>query len=413
MPDLTDTSPTDWAYLSEGGATMVFSYIGPPNPAFDGKVLRVRKCRLELMNRRPMDCGITESPVTFAAYYGISITPRLLRPRDPTVDFQREYISRLIDPAYLPRLEPVNPEDPLVETEMWVETLAYRCEPHRPLERRQVDGVDLEAPTPVLATDLVGGQGIAVEIKPKWGFLPSPTYLSDYTRPVKTRTCRFCMHSHLKAQNGETVALGYCPLDLYSGDELRVKKALSSLWDAWANSDGAVNSFRVFVRGKKITPAEKFSIIGLANDLADPKEALLAALLPVLIETPVLSTLAYRQRTLDPLDIEGLAALLAQTGAPLGQPTPADYAAFLSDYLSGSPPADPVRFHSISYLLSATFKDCSVILRVPDGTATVIDLDAKRFDRVRKWQELDWEIASAYAQVPEAERKLCVDSGER
>ncbi|KAJ7681751.1 inositol-pentakisphosphate 2-kinase [Mycena rosella] len=417
MPHLIDTAPTDWAYLSEGGATIVFTYTGAPNPVFDGTVLRLRKGPLELdgdsrLHDRVLSSRtkVFASDEDLAAYYGLSPPPppRPHSPEDPTVEFQRECIARLIPPAHLPNLAYLDATGPT--THVWLETLAAQCEPHRPPERRRTDGIEIAEPTSVLATDLVGGEGIAVEIKPKWGFLPSPMYLSDHTRAVKTRTCRFCMHAHLKATKGETVPRGYCPLDLYSGDESRVKQALSGLWDAWVESDGIVNSFRVFVRGKKIRPAEKSTIVGIANDLADPKEALISALLPVLMTTPVLRTLAHLQRTLDPLDIEGLAALHAQADAPLGpEPTLDEYTAFVSAYLSGGASPADLRYHVLAYLLSATFKDCSVIVRVPDGTATIIDLDAKSVERVRKWHELDWEIACAYALVPEGERKMCVD----
>ena len=75
--------------------------------------------------------------------------------------------------------------------------------------------------------------------KPKWGFLPAPTHLSDETREIKTRTCRFCMHAHLKSTQGADVSLGYCPLDLFSGDAARVTRALHALWDVWIGSGGA------------------------------------------------------------------------------------------------------------------------------------------------------------------------------
>src|SRR5258708_6482561 len=42
-PDATKTSPSDWKYVSEGGATIVFSYAGPPHPDFAHTVLRLRK----------------------------------------------------------------------------------------------------------------------------------------------------------------------------------------------------------------------------------------------------------------------------------------------------------------------------------------------------------------------------------
>ncbi|KAJ7749519.1 inositol-pentakisphosphate 2-kinase [Mycena maculata] len=384
FPSLTDTLPTDWSYLSEGGATIVFSYKGPSNPSFNGTVLRLRK---RVLGSEDED---HHSEIDF------------------TIDFQKEIIERLIPRAHLPRLVPVVVGE---DAGTWLEALAAACEPHRPAERRRTDHIDVKSSNAVLATDLVGGQIIAVEIKPKWGFLPSPTFLSDATRSIKTRTCRFCMHSHLKAQQGDVVALGYCSLDLFSGDESRVKNALSSLWDAWMNSDGAMNNLKVFVHGKKIGPVEQSCILDLLDDATDPKEALISALLPILTATPVLRTLAHLQRTLDALDIEGLAALWDR--APVGpDPTMSEWTDFIATYLAAPslPPADSahLRHHALAYLLSATLKDCSVIVRVPDGTVAVIDLDAKHIDRLRKWARLDAEIVRAYAAVPE--RKVCVDA---
>ncbi|KAF7337935.1 Inositol-pentakisphosphate 2-kinase [Mycena venus] len=374
-PSLTDTLPTDWAYISEGGANIVFVYQGLSSPFFDGTALRLRK-------RESTDKDKDEKDST-----------REIQ----SIEYQKKCLERLIPLVHLPRLE-----------------LVVSARLHRALERREKDGIDVKLPRALLATNLVGGQGIAVEIKPKWGFLPSPTYLSDSTRPIKTRTCRFCMHSHLKAQQGEKVSSGYCPLDLFSGDETRMKAALNSLWDAWSDSDGTTNNFKVFISGKKILPAERASIVGVVNDMADPKDALISALLPVLTNTSILRTLSCLQRTLDALDIEGLAPLwdLASVGT---DPTIAEWAEFVSAYLaapSPAPPADPahLRYHVLAYLLSATFKDCSVIVRVPDGTATVIDLDPKSVDRLRKWEEMDKEIVAAYAGVPVADRKVCVDS---
>lgn len=125
----------------------------------------------------------------------------------------------------------------------------------------------------------------------------------------------------------------------------------------------------------------------------------------------MLRTLARLQRTLDALDIEGLATFWDD--APVGtDPTLAEWSDFISVYLASPapPPAASahLRHHALAYLLSATFKDCSVIVRVPDGTATVIDLDPKSIDRLRKWGRLDSEIVSAYAAVPD--RKVCRDA---
>ena len=64
------------------------------------------------------------------------------------------------------------------------------------------------------------------------------------------------MHSSLKSLEGEPVALGYCPLDLFSPDPNRIRKALNSLYDAWTLTRGKINNLKIFVRGKKITVEE-------------------------------------------------------------------------------------------------------------------------------------------------------------
>ena len=62
------------------------------------------------------------------------------------------------------------------------------------------------------------------------------------------------MHAHLKSAQGENVALGYCPLDLFSRDKLRITCALHTLWNVWITSGAAVNNLKVFVDGQKLVP---------------------------------------------------------------------------------------------------------------------------------------------------------------
>lgn len=69
------------------------------------------------------------------------------------------------------------------------------------------------------------------------------------------------MHSHMKTTEGEDVSLGYCPLDLYSGDKDRVTKALHSLWNVWIGSSGSINNLRVFVEGQMLRPSTLVSVL--------------------------------------------------------------------------------------------------------------------------------------------------------
>ncbi len=149
------------------------------------------------------------------------------------------------------------------------------------------------------------------------------------------------------------------------------------------------------------------------------------ALLPLLLQKPLLNTLEALQRTLDSLDIEGLSTLWARShtssdtvprlGEGEPEPTLAEWESFVGEYLSrtrnedpesdGSPPStSDLRYHILAYLMSATFKDCSVIARFPprqvrdsEPNITVIDLEPKSVARLSHWAQLDKEITEAYA----------------
>ncbi|RDX56425.1 inositol-pentakisphosphate 2-kinase [Lentinus brumalis] len=425
-PHIADTSPHDWKYISEGGSTIVFSYSGPSHPHFDGTALRLRKGPVPA-HEEPEKYA--QPPLAHTLDGGEDVAEdELEEPDDPTIVFQHTVIERLVPKKHLPRLDAVHVE------RRWLQELAELTEPHRPLERRARDRIDTSKRKAVLATDLVGGQGWAVEIKPKWGFLPSPKHLSPETREIKTRTCRFCMHSHLKSTQGEDVSLGYCPLDLFSGDPERVTRALHTLWDVWIGSGGTVNNLRVFVKGKMLKPtADVRNPPPPVHTLTELRDAFTAAILPLLLHTPVLRTLATLQRTLDALDVEGLAALWAalrpddahKLGTGEADPDMDAWTRFVDEYLARQagagesadalPTEDELRYRLAAYLLSASFKDCSVILRMPPrsegaehtGTVTVIDLDVKSIDRLSKWAKLDNEIVNAYRGIVPRD---CVDA---
>lgn len=137
----SSTSPTDWQYVSEGGATIVFSYRGHRHSIFTGNVLRLRKIKFDQI--------AIENPSERAGE----------EPDDPTIEFQRRVTSKLLPPENLPRLETVQVYRP------WLEDLQRLAEGDRPPERRRIDTIDVNRRKAVLATDLVGGEGWAVEIK--------------------------------------------------------------------------------------------------------------------------------------------------------------------------------------------------------------------------------------------------------
>ena len=157
--------------------------------------------------------------------------------------------------------------------------------------------------------------------------------------------------------------------------------------------------------------------------LTDLRPLFVERLFPLLYDTVLLRTLATLQRTLDALDIEGLSALWSlnpshdhQENIPVGsrspEPTIEEWVAFTAEYLKGGREYDRfdlskmeagrLRYWMLAYLMSATFKDCSMILRLyadeKDGqdTITAIDLDPKSVERLRKWGKQDREIVLAY-----------------
>ncbi|GAA5921868.1 hypothetical protein JCM6882_002636, partial [Rhodosporidiobolus microsporus] len=244
LPPLPTTPYLDWRYVAEGGANLVLSFSGPPDSPYYGRALRLRK------RKKRVRVGKADEAV----------------PSEVGIVFGREVIEPLLGAEQVPEMELVALERP------WLEALVRRLRDKgaRPAEREEEDEVDLDAREAVAVEDLVSGRGVlAVEIKPKWGFLPSPAHLSPPTAPLKRSYCRFCMHRYHKRVSSSSGnvnedlaaalaehANGYCPLDLYSREPARVQRALDCLYDGWARSSGEGNSLRIFLDGQKLSPQD-------------------------------------------------------------------------------------------------------------------------------------------------------------
>lgn len=57
------------------------------------------------------------------------------------------------------------------------------------------------------------------------------------------------------------VDMVYCPLDLYSGEELRVRRAVMGLWERWRASAGEGNSLRIYQKGSLVLPVSSFEAV--------------------------------------------------------------------------------------------------------------------------------------------------------
>ncbi|GJJ12323.1 hypothetical protein Clacol_006564 [Clathrus columnatus] len=310
--DLTQTNPKDdWSYLTEGGASVVFAYIGLQHSVCSGKVLRVRKTsRQDLAG--PDLPEPTDNPNEDI--------------EDASVVFQKSIISQLLPEHYLPDTQSVR------VTEEWLSQLAVYAEPFRPDIRKQ-NSLDKNRRIAVLVTNLVV-KGLTIEIK---------------------------------------------------------------------NS-----TFQVLSRALLRTGTASKSEIG---------SAFVETLLPRIMESNVFQVLRDLQRKLDPLDIEGLAQMwsILRPNLTFGESEPepdiSEWKEFVDVFKNGR--ECTFRHFLLAYLLSATFKDCSVIIRDPDESyhkIFVIDVGPKSIQRLRKWKELDEIILSHFMRLSESGPKdPCID----
>ncbi|WVQ73254.1 hypothetical protein IAR50_002822 [Cryptococcus sp. DSM 104548] len=385
------TTPQTWSYIAEGGAHIVFSYDGPSSQTFTGKVLRLRK----------PNCP---SPPP---------NHQLLQNT-----WRYELLPKLLPPELLTESREV-----IVEAS-WFRELLLLADKVRPDSRKQGvvladmvetagNGLLMDDATAVMREDL---ESLAVEIKPKWGFLPSPTHmLPPESVPIKSRISRFTLHRHLKGHDDEK---DYKPLDLFSGEEERMESALDALWATWETSHGKGNNWRVFVNGNETRPDQSAQIPttsaeGTLSTQTSP------FIIPVLLSSPALQKLKTLQSTLDPTDISHISSLFQAEypDTPLFDPdiihdiTLPELEEFLQLYLS-DPEAGReaekwnLRQRMVAYTLSAIFKDCSVFVKsilhkTPAGewklvegksSVKIIDLDVKPIKNMKHWAQTDEKI---------------------
>lgn len=245
-------SPGDWHYLAEGGANVVLSYRGP--------LVHLRGHALRLRKRQVRQGQLPSAP---------SPVPEI----DPSVLLYDTVVSKL-----LPERAAALSQVPLRPGFLEEGTPEWHAA--RPNSRAAAnDEIDCSKQTAVLAQNMVQSfsldqevQTVSFEIKvmphlpaklfaltrghgqPKWGFMPSPEFLSETTQQAKTNTCRYCRHSCFRRK-----MTSYCPMDLYSGDPSRVRNAISALFRDWVQSSGNTNNLRIFLNGHLLVASLSFT----------------------------------------------------------------------------------------------------------------------------------------------------------
>ena len=194
-----------------------------------------------------------------------------------------------------------------------------------------------------------------------------------------------------KAQDANTHEW-YNPLDLFSGDEGRIQRAVNALLDDWTHGSGYLH---MFVDGTRMS----FGDIQEHIPWLQVPRRLSWRIAQILTENRhLLHTLVHQQQRLDPYDIEGIAQLWhARTGKPLNSTpveelpriTLADYAFVAANSVPVVSSDKDMHYVMAAYLLAATLKDVTLFIPLDDveGTpiyranplgARIVDLDAKR-----------------------------------
>ncbi|EGC28988.1 hypothetical protein DICPUDRAFT_43505 [Dictyostelium purpureum] len=234
ISDIDIGMPEYWTYKSEGAMNVVLSYTGPFNENLNGLVLRVKKQsnggsnlekEIELFNfvSKVMTPLLGEKYVFCGSM--INITQDFLEKLDSLIFKQRPITRSTI------RLDTKLPVAFLIMDLTKLDSFNISID-HDSILRSPVShrltSEQYQKQHPSHDKEKV----ICIEIKPKWGFLPSNSlkYMASETRDTKASTCRYCMHQHLKFQENSIGDISnYCPIDLFSGDPKRQEYSIKEM----------------------------------------------------------------------------------------------------------------------------------------------------------------------------------------
>ncbi|CAL9206767.1 inositol-pentakisphosphate 2-kinase IPK1-like isoform X1 [Musa acuminata AAA Group] len=425
----------DWFYKGEGAANIVLGYCGS-SLFLVGKVLRIQKVA-KGGSPSPNGCLVLSDHERLM-WKDIGELAESTSKDVAATAFIDHVMRNLLDSNHVDAgiLVHVSKE--------FLEAVEGNIKSQRPPWRVDASKIDVLCESAFLISDhsiIIGTPKhdfcIAVEIKPKCGFLPSSEYIAE-KNAVKRHVTRFKMHQFLKLHQGEISQIsGYDPLDLFSGLKDRIHLAITALFAS------PQNNFRIFLNGCLI-----FGGLGGSMDNTDVRshksgEAIadlisacglqLGSFLELVAEaifgSGILDRLLATQQ-LDVLDIEGAIHVYYNIiSRPCAVCKNLSDAELLHQYSS---------LHSLSlddslkivreYLIAATAKDCSLMIsfsRTADGRnasdcnsvalkslnqsynykAYFIDLDLKPLEKMAYYYKLDQKIVNFYKMNDKMEGK--------
>mmetsp|Transcript_51140 Transcript_51140/g.95274 ORF Transcript_51140/g.95274 Transcript_51140/m.95274 type:complete len:428 (-) Transcript_51140:176-1459(-) len=410
---------TDWKYVAEGAYNIVLRYNGPER-LLDSFGLRCRK-------KKRGDSG-TAGGDTFVPW-----------------DVEAGYVEKVFLPLLGRRyLLPNNGGYPMAVREGFLLGLGQHVDAHRPVRRRDNSIDDTLKEATLIFNNLVlhaaeaklgaAHPTICVEIKPKWGFVPTSKSISH---AVKLKHNRFTMHQQLKAKKARDKGHHweiscYDPMKLFSYDRLQVKETLEDLIKV------PQNNLRIFINQELRVDDNHPGLSALQAALQEAcadhaAEFLLEALTEILTREPLLNRLRTAQM-LDDMDIEAVFPAYQQI-LERGEAFDARQGETLEPREApDSEPGDAPGQHELvrRFLVAATAKDCSMMITLrrcdgpaepcstnPDmpvdsGTHThpvirdlegweysimVVDLDSKPIEKIPYYFQQDLEIAESFAKT--------------
>ncbi|KAJ1964098.1 hypothetical protein GGI12_001644 [Dipsacomyces acuminosporus] len=401
--------PSEWRYRGEGNENAVFAYVGN-SPEIQGWLLRLSKCKQA--DKRESDSAYIQEKLDTVAYsadvIGSLIGKEYILPQK-LVAVSTQFMQQLAELAEGTR--PEHRTHKQISEHQCVATLT-----HDMLSSSLTDAADGE-PRDVCRT-------VTVEIKPKWGFLPSSDHISR-RNAIKHRVCRYCMYQYLK--HGSERVSTFCPLDLFSENRPRVLHALQCL------SLSPQNNLHVFVDGHNVADSGS----GPIEDVFPQWQELKASLADVILQESLFPRLKYLQRRLDPFDIEGILPKYQQAVSAgtldNSQPSIPEWIAAVDNFKQGEQAlssssakhtVDSDNQAILEFLLSTTLKDISVMIQfcswptnpsiqqpAKDYRIAIIDSDPKKLCKIPDYFKKDQRIVANYlAQDPNiVDTKECHD----
>jgi len=387
----------DWRYIAEGGANVVVGYTGPALWPF----VDVQGSGASLALRIPKTLPEGQSMA------GAACTP-------PTDVFIDQVLSHVLPRDSLPVLRRIALTD---DVRHFVKELATRIDPYRPASRRARSHINASAPYMWAMRDYSrapSSDSLVVEIKPKCGFLPE---LSATAYPCKRYYSRYKMHRVYKTltERGTPPTYAefeqwYDPLDLFSGDSDRVRRAVHALCDEWARGEG---NLHVMLRGTRACRQHvEEQIPWLRGDAATGLAERVLATLEQPHNQRLLARIVMQQQRLDPLNIEGLdqlwlrvrnESLLDADEHSLPTVSLADYQCAAQGLFESVSTSEPTLQPIVAaYLLSASLKDLSLFMPIQSdppyiASLHVIDLDAKQIQKLSMHVKTDRMVSETFS----------------